>query len=179
MSHRLFAALPVPDTVADRLLPLRSDLFGARWRQREHFHVTLQFFGTVDIEIAEEIASALERVQAPAMELQVEGVGWFGRKEPHLVYARIAENPVLAQLASHCQRVANRLGLKTDAKPFRPHITLAYCNQTPLTDVMAWSEAFQPLRTVPFTADTFHLYESFTGARRQSRYQIQASYRLG
>ena len=44
---RLFAGLPVPDDIADRLEPLQTGLDGARWRGREHFHVTLGFFGDV------------------------------------------------------------------------------------------------------------------------------------
>jgi 2'-5' RNA ligase len=179
MSHRLFAALPVPDAVAERLLPLRTDLFGARWRQRDHFHITLHFYGSVEIEMAEEIAQALEQVSQPMMQLQVDGVGWFGRKEPHLIHARIASDPALDELAEDCRRIARRLGLKTEARAFRPHITLAYCHHTPLVDVMTWSETYQTLKTSPFMADEFHLYESFTGSRRQSRYQVQASYRLG
>lgn len=177
--HRLFAALPVPAEIADRLEPLRAELPGARWRRAEHYHVTLQFYGEVTPDQAEEIAVALERIDAPVLELELAGVGWFGRREPHSLYARVAENEPLNQVAKACRKVAQRLGLRLDARPFRPHITLAYCFHSPLDAVMAWSEDQQALRTDPFLVDHFHLYESFLSQNRQSRYQPQATYRLG
>ena len=177
--HRLFAALPVPDQVADRLTPLAVDIQGARWRRRDHYHITLCFYGEVDGETADAIADALDEIQAPSLELKVEGVGWFGRREPRALYARIVENEALSALAASCRKIARKFDVKLGQDPFLPHITLAYCNQTPLEAAMAWSEDFQILNTDRFIADEFHLYESFTGHRRQSQYVAQADYRLG
>ncbi len=174
--HRIFAALPVPEVIADRLLPLRTEMHGARWRRRDHYHITLQFFGEVQREIAEEIATSLDTVRAPSLALELDGVGWFGRKEPRLVYARIAQNSALSALARDCRKIAQRLGLQIDTKPFKPHITLAYCKETPLDVVREWSEGFQFLKSQPFLVDRFHLYESFTSKNQQSRYQQQADY---
>lgn len=177
--HRLFAALPVPDLIADRLEPLHVDLLGARWRRREHYHITLCFFGEVDGEVAEALADALDRVSAPALELELSGVGWFGRREPRALYARIRQHDALSALAERCRKLARSHGLRLGQDPFKPHITLAYCHQTPLDAARAWSEDFQILRSAPFLVDRFHLYESFTGHRRQSQYVAQADYRLG
>lgn len=176
--HRIFSALPVPDTIAERLLHLQEDLPGARWRQRDHFHITLNFYGEVDREIAGEIADRLEDVSAPALALQLEGVGWFGRKAPHNLHATLSDNPALTGLARDCRKIGRQLGLKMEDRPFKPHITLAYCTDTPLDLVRTWSETYQTLRSEPFLADTFHLYESFTGKYQQSRYVAQANYRL-
>ncbi|MEM9054010.1 MAG: RNA 2',3'-cyclic phosphodiesterase [Pseudomonadota bacterium] len=177
--HRLFAAFPIPDLIAERLLTLNNDLPGARWRQRDHLHVTLHFYGEVDFEQAEEIANRLEALHSPPLQLEVSGVGWFGRKAPHNLHAVIAENPGLTALARDCRKIARTLGLKLEDRPFKPHITLAYCKDTPLDLVRDWSEAYQTLRTEPFLADQFHLYESFTGKHRQSQYVAQADYPLG
>lgn len=177
--HRLFAALPVPDQIAERLAPLAVEIHGARWRRREHYHITLCFYGRVDGETADAIADALDEVRAPTLDLRVEGVGWFGRREPRALYARVAEDEGLSDLAARCRKIARKFDLKLGQDPFLPHITLAYCNQTPLEAAMAWSEDFQILNTDRFLADTFHLYESFTGHKRQSQYVAQADYRLG
>lgn len=177
--HRLFAALPVPDDLADRLEPLRVDLHGARWRRRDHYHVTLCFYGSVNGEVANELADALSELRAPAMTLELSGVGWFGRREPRALYARVAEQKSLTDLAQACRKLARQFNLKLGQDPFVPHITVAYCNQTPLEEVRAWSEDFQVLQSEPYLVDTFHLYESFTGHRRQSQYVPQADYSLG
>lgn len=177
--HRLFAALPVPDSIASRLLPLCDDLHGARWRRREHYHITLCFYGEVSGEIAEELSRGLESLVAPALNLQISGVGWFGRREPRALYARICDDPDLANLAAACRKLARRLDLKLSQDPYLPHITLAYCKDTPLDQVRQWSEQFQILQTEAFTLDEFHLYESFTRHRKTSQYVAQADYRLG
>ena len=177
--HRLFAALPVPDSIAERLLPLRTDIYGARWRRRENFHITLQFFGKVNAEVAHEIAEALTLISSPQMSLELNGVGWFGRKEPRALYARVKEDEALTALAADCRKIARKFKLDLSQDPFLPHITLAYCNETPLEDAMRWSEDYQILRSEPFVLDEFHLYESFTGHKKQSQYVPQADYRLG
>lgn len=177
--HRLFAALPVPDHIADRLDPLSVEIYGARWRRREHYHITLCFYGKVDGETAHAIADELENVAGPALELKLDGVGWFGRREPRALYARIAENEALTALAAECRKIARKFDVKLGQDPFLPHITLAYCNQTPVEAARAWSEDFQILNSDAFLVDAFHLYESFTGHKRQSRYVAQADYRLG
>ncbi|WOR14961.1 RNA 2',3'-cyclic phosphodiesterase [Hyphomonas sp. FCG-A18] len=176
--HRLFAALPVPDLIAERVLGLSEDLPGARWRQRDHLHITLHFYGEVHHDTAEEIANRLEAIRCEPLELELSGVGWFGRKAPHNLHALIAENPALTALAKDCRKIARTLGLKLEDRPFKPHITLAYCKDTPLDMVRHWSETFQTLRSNPFLADTFHLYESFTSKHRQSQYVPQADYAL-
>lgn len=176
---RLFAGLPVPDDIADRLEPLQTGLDGARWRGREHFHVTLGFFGDMSEPAARELDEAIGRIEAPQFELAVEGVGWFGRKEPGLVYATVKRTPELEALAKACRKAAQRLGIEPDPKPFKPHITLAYLKDTPLEAAMAWSERWQVLRAGPWTADRFHLYESITREGKKSIYDPVADYPLG
>ena len=177
--HRLFAALSIPDTIADRLEPLAANIYGARWRKREHYHITLCFFGNVDGEVAHEIADALAELKYPTLELTLSGVGWFGRREPRALYARVVETDALSALAADCRKIARQFGVKLGQDPFQPHVTLAYCSDTPLEAAMAWSEDFQIFNTAPFLADQFHLYESFTGHRRQSQYVPQEDYPLG
>lgn len=176
--HRLFAALPIPDDLAARLEPLAVDIHGARWRKRDHYHVTLCFYGKVDGEIAHELADALDNIRNSAVSIELSGVGWFGRKEPRALYARVAPNEALSALAEQCRKLARQFRLKLGQDPFVPHITVAYCNQSPLEAVRTWSEDFQILKSEPFLVDTFHLYESFTGHRQQSQYVPQADYVL-
>ncbi len=176
--HRLFAALAVPDDLAEQLTLIQRELPGARWRQREHFHITLSFFGDVSRDHAEAIGDALDRVSGQPMQLNVQGVGWFGRREPRAVYAKIPDQPALTELARSCRKATARIGAAPDSHPFVPHITLAYCKGVPLEDVRTWCEQFQMLSSEPFWVSQFHLYESFTAMGRPSQYQIQAGYNL-
>ena len=175
---RLFAALPVPDAVCDRLLALQTGLDGARWRDQEHFHITLAFFGEMNEPFAEELDDKIGEIACPQFDLEIEGVGWFGRKEPHSVFATVKRTPALDQLASSCRKIGAQLGLRKNERPFKPHITLAYLNNTPLDAAMAWSERWQVLRAGPWTADRFHLYESVPRAGKKSVYDPVADYPL-
>lgn len=176
---RLFAALPVPDAVADRLLPLQTGLDGARWRDREHFHITLGFFGEMEEPEAELLDEEIGRITQSQFDIEIEGVGWFGRREPSSVFATVKRSPELEALAHACRKRAGRVGLARDEQPFKPHITLAYCHNTPLEAAMAWSERWQVLRAGPWTADRFHLYESIPRNGKKSVYEAVADYPLG
>ncbi|WP_084398799.1 RNA 2',3'-cyclic phosphodiesterase [Henriciella aquimarina] len=175
----LFAALPVPDAVAERLLPLQTDLKGASWREREHFHITLAYFGEISEPAAETLDDEIGEIACPQFDLEIEGVGWFGRKEPHAAFATVKRTPDLEELSRQCRKIAGRLGLDKDARPFKPHITLAYCNNTPLEAAMAWSERWQVVRAGPWTADRFHLFESIPRPGKKSVYDPVAEYPLG
>ena len=64
---RLFAALPIPDRVAQSLLLLEGGIPGARWQTREQLHLTLRFIGEVDGRQAADIDEALAAIRAPGL----------------------------------------------------------------------------------------------------------------
>lgn len=175
---RLFAALPVPSEVSAPLRKLQKDLPGARWRPEENFHITLCFYGEISHNTARDLDELLGEIQAPAMNLSVEGAGWFGRREPTAVWARVRDTDELRGLASSCARAARRLGLRLERHPFTPHITLAYCSGTPLDEARTWSERHQPFRSEPWQATHFHLYSSRARAGGASLYVPEADYPL-
>lgn len=177
MLHRLFAALPLPDEIGEPLLDLQKGLAGASWRPLENFHITLRFFGEVDTNTAREIDHELGQIEAGQMELEIEGMGWFGRREPHAIWARIAPNRDLNRLAGACERAARRLGLPKEPRPFRPHVTLAYLHGTGLEDTRAWAERHGAYGDGPFWADRFHLFESIA-TKGPTRYEAVADYPL-
>ncbi|MEM7767543.1 MAG: RNA 2',3'-cyclic phosphodiesterase [Pseudomonadota bacterium] len=177
MLHRLFAALPIPPEIADPLSDLQENLPGASWRPIENFHVTLRFFGDLDTLTAKALDADLANIPARQMQLEINGMGWFGRREPRAVWARIAPNDSLDALAGACERVARRLGLPPEKGRYTPHITLAYCHNTPLGAARSWCETHGAYRTGPFWIDRFHLYESRLG-KGPSRYTAEADYPL-
>ncbi len=174
---RLFAALPLRPDIADHLLPLQMGLVGASWRPYANFHITLRFFGDIDTDLAYDLDAALGQIQAPQMKLSLAGAGWFGKREPHAVWAGVAYNEALADLAGQCERVARRLGLPAEKRKFMPHVTLAYCHGTSLEDAARFAERHTFFSTPEFWADRFHLYSSQLG-QGPSRYVAEAEYPL-
>jgi len=175
---RLFAALPVPPEISRPLRKLQKDLPGARWRPEENFHVTLCFFGELRHTQARDLDELLGEIEAPAPTLSLEGAGWFGRREPAAVWARVRESDELRGLASACERAARRLAIPLERRPFTPHVTLAYCHATPLGDARAWTERHQDYRSEPWQTVAFHLYSSQKRDGGPSRYVAEADYPL-
>ena len=95
---RLFTALEIPRDAALSLSLLRGGLPGARWVDVENYHLTLRFIGDVEGHVADEIANALDRVRRHSFALTLSGVGAFGQKKPHAVWAGVAASPDLAAL---------------------------------------------------------------------------------
>ena len=176
--YRLFAALPVPPDVSDVLAGLQTGLLGASWRPVQNFHITLRFFGDVSKDRAVDLDTQLAEIKHPPFEVSIEGVGWFGRREPSSVWARVADTDALTALSSQCERAARRLGLTPDKNPFTPHVTLAYLHGQTLEDVEAWAQPRHTVKTPTYWADQFHLYSSHMGGGGPSRYVAEADYPL-
>ena len=69
---RLFTGLEIPSAIGQALALLRGGLPGARWIDRENYHLTLRFIGDVDDEVAGEVAWLLGQVRRREFELQLD-----------------------------------------------------------------------------------------------------------
>lgn len=166
---RAFFALPLPDDVKRALLDSASRMMqkaersrlGPRWQTGEKLHLTLKFLGWVPPEavtplwqMAAEAVADLAPIAAT-----LEGLSAF----PKLRYARVLiarlSDPErrLAELATRLEKGAEVLGIPSEDREFRAHVTLARIKQP--GNVKDWIDAadFTP-REVRF--DELCLYES-------------------
>lgn len=180
MSLRLFAALDLPDDVAERLLALMKGVPGAKWRPRENLHLTLRFFGEVAEPTADDIDAELAQAAetSASFSLALKGAGSFGGAAPHALWIGAAENPALAKLAAACERAARRAGLKPEPRKFTPHVTLAYLGAADLTRVQAFEQRLGLFETRPFEVTSFGLYSSLVRKSAPSLYRLEAQYAL-
>lgn len=174
---RLFAGLSIPDHIAERLIPLQTNLPKARWRPRENFHITLKFFGEVDHETANKLHEALSKIKFKPFEITLKGSGWFGGKKPQSVWVGVSPCEYLKQLHLASVKAAKIAGLSIEQQRYTPHITLAYCRTTPLEKVLEWSLPSSKLTSEQFIIDSFHLFSSRLGGK-QSIYKIENTYRV-
>lgn len=157
---RLFAALEVPRDAALSLSLLRGGLSGARWIDAENYHITLRFIGDVDRHMAGEIADALERVRRATFFVSLSGVGAFGGKKPHSVYAAVLQSPALTLLQSELERICQRLGLEAEPRKFTPHVTLARLKNTSAEQAAHYLSGRGDFSALPFKAGRFVLMSS-------------------
>ncbi|MES1158559.1 MAG: RNA 2',3'-cyclic phosphodiesterase [Terricaulis silvestris] len=178
MSITLFAALSIPDHVAERLLPLQKGVPGAKWRPRENLHLTLRYFGEVAEPVAEEIDASLSALadRFTPFDVQLKAAGAFGAGDPHTLWIGVAANEALNKLAADCERAARRVGLKPEPRKFTPHVTLAYLSGTELSRVQAFETRLGLFQAPQFRADSMTLFSSWTRKSAPNLYRSEAEY---
>jgi len=122
---RLFAALSIPNEVAQALAGQRGGIFGARWIDPLDYHVTLRFVGDVDAHAAREIADALAGVRRPPAVVEFAGLSWFGGDKPRAIIAAVRPTSPLIDLQGAIERRLRRVGAPPERRNFAPHVTLA------------------------------------------------------
>lgn len=128
---RTFVALNLPDTTRralwDAAAALRDRDLPVKWVRPEAIHVTLKFLGETDEQRGPEVIAALRRAAAGArvLPLAISGFGAFpDAAHARVVWAGIEPEPALELLADAVERQFAALGFPTEARPFRPHVTL-------------------------------------------------------
>ncbi|WP_436703859.1 RNA 2',3'-cyclic phosphodiesterase [Geodermatophilus sp. CPCC 205761] len=126
-----FAVTPPPaarDDLDRALTPLRDAPGAPRWTAPDRWHLTLLFLGAVPAgDVDALVAGSTAAVTGtPALTLQLAGGGRFGsRRRPQVCWVGVTgDGDALGALAGRLARVARRLGLPVEERPFRAHLTL-------------------------------------------------------
>lgn len=174
---RLFVALALPDVVAASLELIQAGVPGARWQTRGQMHLTLRFIGEVDGRDAGSIDDALSAISAAPLTLQLKGVGEFGGKRPHALWAGVARNDALLHLQRKIETALQRIGLEAEPRKFTPHVTLARLRATPAGSVLDYLVDHALYASAPFKAAEFSLYSSHLSPNG-SLYRAEQAYPL-
>ncbi|MDR6103568.1 2'-5' RNA ligase [Agrobacterium larrymoorei] len=157
---RLFTALEIPRNAAMSLSLLRGGLPGARWIDVENYHITLRFIGDIDGRTADEVVDRLDRIDREEFQINLTGMGSFGSKKPHSLWAGVSPSPEMVALQAEIERICQRLGLPPDPRKFTPHVTLARLRNSRLDDVVHYLSGRGDFRTSAFTVGRFVLMSS-------------------
>jgi RNA 2',3'-cyclic 3'-phosphodiesterase len=131
-SVRAFLALELHPDMRSRILSavghLSARIAGPRWLGAEQFHLTLRFLGEVQRGQLDEVVRALPTVVVHDHSLvaRVRGLGLFPeRGAPRTLWIGAAVPEAVYDIQARSERLARRVGIAPEARPFRPHITLA------------------------------------------------------
>lgn len=161
---RLFVALALPDGIVARLNLMCSGIPGARWAAPANMHITLRFVGEVDEPAAEEINFNLTHIEAPAMDLELQGLGTFGQgHKARALWVGVPPTPALAHLQSKVGSAVVRAGQPPEGRKFTPHATIARLNTPETGRLQSFIEGNNLFKAGPFTVDRFTLFESRPG----------------
>jgi 2'-5' RNA ligase len=175
---RLFTGLEIPAEIGDRLSALRGGLPGARWIDRENYHLTLRFIGDVDMNVAADVADALDRVRRPPFAVTLDGVDSLGTRKPHSIVAKAVPEPPLLELQAEQERLLQRLGLPAEGRKYMPHVSLARLRgvgSAAIADYLGLRGAFL---AGPFPVERFVLFSSRDSVGG-GPYVVEATYPLG
>ncbi len=175
--HRLFVALRPPLAIRRACIEAMEDgPPGWAWQDDEQLHVTLRYIGEVERPVAEDVASALDSVRAPSVELALTGVGWFDQGRSGSLFARCGPTEPLTALHKKIDRALVRAGLEPERRAYLPHITLAR-RRSGAVDPAGWLERRAALATPAEPVAAMILYQSHL-SRHGSAYEAVASYPL-
>ena len=132
---RVFCAVELPDAVRARLEDhvrrLRKDVpdAAASWSRVENIHLTLKFFGNVEVKRIERISEAAERVvgEFSTFQIAIGETGVFPRpSRPQVLW--IGVNDPSGQLSALQEKFENECaaeGFPKENRAYRPHLTIA------------------------------------------------------
>jgi 2'-5' RNA ligase len=174
---RLFVALALPDGVAQSLMLIQGGVPGARWQRHDQLHLTLRFIGEVDGRDARMLDDTLATIRAPSFTLQLHGVGQFGGKQTHALWAGLRKNEALEHLQRKVDSAIRRVGQPQDQHKFTPHVTLARLKHSEPGKVLEWLTHNALYTSAEFPVDAFCLYSSKLTSDG-SIYRIEQDYPL-
>jgi len=116
----------------DALAPLRErrERLPVKWVRPENIHLSLKFLGDVEETRETELVAALQRAAGSRTEprpltLQISGFGVFpDYRRPNVLWAGVTADPGLELLQHGVEQAFAPLGFPTEARAFRPHVTL-------------------------------------------------------
>ena len=137
---RLFFAL-YPDPEASRRIESTVTAIGLPVSTRSiaaaNYHLTLAFAGDVSNVQAAALRSGAAAVRLPPFEVRLDVCEYWPKSE--VIVAAASEHAAeLVELHRHLRDDLDRIGVASDPRPFRPHITLARkVTQAPVLKVMS------------------------------------------
>ncbi len=175
---RLFIAIDLPSPIKKELSTLCYGVQGIRWVPRENLHLTLRFIGEVPRNLYNEIREILSSIDFHPFELTTTNLDFFsGGKGPTTLWIGVEENEDLIQLQIEIEKKLRILGVPTDKKKFKAHITLGRTEDYFLGDLQPFFDQGMDLKKNTFEVTSFELFSSKLGGP-SPQYLVEESYPL-
>ena len=172
---RLFTGLEVPADIAIDLNIMQGGITGARWIDRESFHITLRFIGDIDHAMGRDVAEALDHLDFRPFAITLKGIDVFGGNKPHAIIVHVEENAELRRLQLAQERLCQSLGLEPEPRKFIPHITLARLREADPKALRNFIESHALYRSRPLMVERFVLF-SAKPSRGGGPYAVEEAY---
>lgn len=174
---RLFVGIEPPESIKKRLLLLKGGIPNARWIQKENLHLTLQFIGEVEESQAVEIDEALLRIETAAFDITLSGVGFFGSRQPRILWTGAEKTAELEFLFKKVEAALMQTGIEPEGRKFNPHITIARLKGARKRQVMDFVSNNSLFKSDMFHVKHFTLFSSML-SHKGAQYTAERTYSL-
>jgi 2'-5' RNA ligase len=160
---RAFVAIDIPDAVKAALEALQEAMPLGRPVDPEQMHLTLAFLGEQPPDLIEAAHLALEGIRFPAFELQLQGLGTFGDRQPTVLWAGLREGSQVRALHDRVLPALHGAGIVLERRRFRPHVTIARFDRSgPLEHerLARFLSRWEAFPSPPFEVRDFALWRS-------------------
>ncbi|HZK18036.1 MAG TPA: RNA 2',3'-cyclic phosphodiesterase [Clostridia bacterium] len=129
---RLFLAVNLPDEVKKNISGLRESLanvpLDSTWVKEENLHLTIKFFGEVNVDLVSAIVATIQSATAAIVPFQISfsGLGYFpNSKRPRIFWAGIkGQVNELVDLHKKLELALSPLGFPPEGRSYSPHLTI-------------------------------------------------------
>ncbi len=173
---RLFVGLELPHTIKCALEDARGGVEGAHWQRDDQLHLTLAFIGDVSKKMMHEIEGELSRLTFNPFDLQLQGVGLFGKpSQPKVLWAGVEDRKPLVHLHDKICQAMNSIDVDVERRKYKPHVTLARFRRGALARIGDWLTENEKLKTEAEKVEHFTLFSSERTAEG-SYYHVEARF---
>lgn len=142
----------------------RGDVPVIRWVSPETLHITLKFYGEIQLDMIEALKKHLAAIRRRGpFEIGIDGVNGFPTlSAPNTVWTGVKTNiPRLMETAREVERASLKVGIDRNRRRLRPHITLGRRNtQEPLGAAVTELLQNDPPIIEPWLVETITLTKS-------------------
>ena len=167
--QRLFIAIDLPDQIGESLAALDPRYRGLTFSPPEQIHLTLAFFATVELPVADLLKERLAAISFRAFFLPVTGLGTFSKKGvPHILWIGVGQaHPHLFQLHKRVNEAALACNLSIEERAWTPHFTIARARGISPALMKSFLKKNRDYDAGMIHVEEFRLYSSkLTGAGR-------------
>ena len=160
---RAFVAIDLPDPVRAALEALQERLPLGRPVDPDQMHLTLAFLGEQPDDVIEAAHQALEGIRLPAFDLQLQGLGTFGDRQPTVLWAGVREPGPVKALHDRLLPALHGAGIVLERRRFRPHVTIARFDRTAQAEherLATFLSRWNGFPSPAFTVEDFGLWRS-------------------
>ncbi len=129
---RSFLSIELPKLILSKIEGVQGDLRSThadvRWVSPEKIHLTLKFFGNIEVSRIDVIFKSIEEPVRNTLpfSVRVKGAGAFpSLKNPRVIWMGLADGiEMLISLQKEIEARLEKIGFEPEDRPFQPHLTL-------------------------------------------------------